>query len=503
MQGCEQWIVQGIQAREAQLYQKALECFEQAARLDPDDAAILLELARGQIEAGYIASGRDSITRLAGAGIEDTDFQVALAELWILVGETDRALDCYEWVHRHRVGAGDGELEGMLLLERVFDAERIRAWNERVQRSDIGREQRWFCAAIVAKSLGNVDEAIRLYERVWGAGNGGNLLIESGYRLARLYAKVGRLDEAMGVLGKCKGWEAKDIAFKHVSRTVTERRKFDSELMHALPDGWFEDRRPVEGADNVMVFGHPRSGTSLITQRLSQLSGAAWVDEPTLFEAMGQRWMEGRSLDDGGKSMASLLAGASGDEALEFNDAYCAQLRGYREGENRVWIDKNPGLTGSLASVHRLLPGVAWMTVLRDPRDVAMSCYFQRFGATHLGWSCLSPEGALAAVTHTMGMWTKVEEQLKGTARVLVRYEDFVAHEGAELRRILEELAWEAPGGGEQEREVELNLSPSFEDIHVATYQSACGRWREAGETFSIDGGSGRQVLESLGYSAD
>lgn len=393
-----------------------------------------------------------------------------------------------------RVGRGEffvqASLEMVMLLER---AHRLGEAREILDGRGLDEKlvEVRFMEALILEREGEGLKAERILRKLWRSVPRTGFDVEVGYRLARLLDRKGRTDEALRILAACKKKEAEEMPLEAVRDFTVKRRASDFEFLATLPEDWFSDRGDVSGADGLFVLGHPRSGTSLMAKRLVDAGGAIWVDERMSFETLARGFTQGKS---GVGELVDFLGGLGAGEVEEFEGGYRRSL----VGEVRLpFLDKNPGLSSSLASMHKLVPNSAWLVMLRDPRDVALSCYFQRFGSSSLGVACLTLEGALEAVCHVMRYWLAVRARLGAGQYLELRYEELVADVDGVVASICGRLGWGGGEGGEREF---LNLTPSYEAIERPVYDGAVRRWERSGVEWDMEGFG--DLLVELGYGA-
>lgn len=204
-------------------------------------------------------------------------------------------------------------------------------------------------------------------------------------------------------------------------------------LIEAFPAALFERLAGRGDADPrpVFIVGLPRSGTSLVEQVLAshpQVHGAGELPAlPALARALPARL---------GSALPWPACAAALDEAAlaELAADYRAAWPAEAEGALRV-TDKLPANYHYLGLIALALPGARVVACLRDPRDVALSNYFQFYGRGQTfshdlsdlarqvlahrrlmrHWQTLLPSGALLEVAHE-----SLVGDLEGEARRLI-----------------------------------------------------------------------------------
>ena len=158
----------------------------------------------------------------------------------------------------------------------------------------------------------------------------------------------------------------------------------------ALASGVFQGRKPkpAQGPVHVFIVGFPRSGTTLVGQILNAHPDIQTLDERENLVDSARRFLTSR----GGLTRFAELD----EDALEpLRNLYWLRVRQAGvEIDRRVFVDKLPMNTLGLPLIARLFPSSRIVFMQRDPRDVVLSCFRQRFvmNATNAEFTTL--EGA-------------------------------------------------------------------------------------------------------------
>jgi len=228
----------------------------------------------------------------------------------------------------------------------------------------------------------------------------------------------------------------------------------------------------------VYVVGVPRSGTTLVEQILASHRRVVGAGERNDVDAVVTRLagdgpriaelprrgvaLSGAVREREGKVLADALAGVA------------AQAAG-GEGTLRV-VDKQPLNYRYLGMMAELLPRARFVICLRDPRDTALSCFFQNF-ARGLHWSFDLPELGryLRFARRFTDHWADV---LPGRVLTL-HYERLVREPEPEVRRLLEflELDWD-PDCLDFDRGVRAVRTASAWQVREPVHTRSVGRWK-------------------------
>ena len=307
--------------------------------------------------------------------------------------------------------------------------------------------------------------------------------------------------EAFKWLEVVKRWEEPALPSAH-SQRLAARRAFDLATLQCVDQDWFARlvEADGEGRSALMILGHPRSGTSLLARLLSS-RGWRWVDEAPAFTAVAREltrtWPEAATA----QGMTDRLGAVPPEVRLAARRDYLSRVEDWgpvTPGGGPL-LDKNPGLSCSIPILMALLPGWRAVYLLRDPRDVALSCYTQNFGPTLLGGACQTLEGAVEAVDHTLRCWLRVRELLPPGQVTELRYEDVAVNPDV-LNRHASLRAPEAAGPAPVPAQVRLVENPSYAQIREAPHVRARDRWRDLPADLSKPLRKLREIAAAAGY---
>lgn len=223
------------------------------------------------------------------------------------------------------------------------------------------------------------------------------------------------------------------------------------------------------GEGPVFVLGLPRSGTTLADRILSAHSEVESLGELNDFALA----LTTLCRAEGGKT--GLVQAAAGLDPALLGQAYCKRA-GERTTGARFYIDKAPANFLYIGLIAAALPDARIVHLQRDPMDNAYSLYKALF---RMGYPYSYDFADLAAYMRAkdalMAHWRAV---LPG--RIIdVRYEDVVADQGGETRRLLKAVGLEF-----EEACLAFHRNPGPTATHSAAqvrqplYSSSVGLWR-------------------------
>lgn len=219
----------------------------------------------------------------------------------------------------------------------------------------------------------------------------------------------------------------------------------------------------------IFILGMPRSGTTLVEQIVSSCPGVHGAGELPDLKMITQRDIEGIAFPDNLHLLDQAQLAAWGAE-------YVAGLQLRASVASRV-IDKMPANFLAVGLIHLMLPNAKIIHVNRNPADTCLSCFTQLFkDGQEFSYDLAELGRYYVDYTRLMEHWRKV---LPEGAFLDVQYEDIVADQEAQSRRIIEYcgLEW-----NDACLDFHRNKRPvktaSMAQVRQPMYKSSVERWR-------------------------
>jgi tetratricopeptide (TPR) repeat protein len=461
----------------AQKFAQALPLYEKLTRLSPGQAVVWLEY-------GNAASG------MHNRKLADLAWQKALAldprnsELVGLIGHQyqgirrpERARACFAQGAAAAPKAINPRISLAVLLEQNHELEQAREAVQQCLAIDPRDEQARYFSAVLDRRENKLEAAERrLRDLIASDPQHPYVRYACRYELAQVLDRTERFDEAMALLVEAKqivgALTQTELLIKGYDQGAESARRFTRELAKTILQTWAEEFPPAKREPLpplAFLGGHPRSGTTLLEQMLDAHPAIAALDEPTAFLSVLQpAFYRCGQLSP---SRLNKLRRLYVDALLEETGP---------NGTGKLLLDKNPSPTARLPVWLRVFPELRVLIALRDPRDVALSCYFQNIPLNPVNVNFLTLERTAKHYADLMDIWLTVREW-NGFSWLETRYEDVVAGLEKEGRRVTEflGLAWhdEQARFYEKSRGKQL-YSPTYQDVTRPVYKRSVGRWQ-------------------------
>lgn len=292
------------------------------------------------------------------------------------------------------------------------------------------------------------------------------------YALGRTAEREGKHDEAFHWMRLANEIDHRRTAFDEIENLDFVKRTaaaFPVDCWSLLPKG-SDSERPV------FIVGMPRSGTTLVEQIIASHPAAAGggelVELPEIADELARDGGAARPYPESVREMTAT-------EAAALAERYLSRLLKVDRNAARV-TDKLPFNFRHLGLITTLFPRARIIHCRRDPRDIALSCYFIKFHRP-ISFACdLFELGAyLRHYQALMAHWRRALPR----PMLEVQYEDLVADPERHVHRIIDfcGLPWD---------EACLNFHSAKRSVRTASanqvrrpiYASSVGRWKLYGK---------------------
>ena len=231
---------------------------------------------------------------------------------------------------------------------------------------------------------------------------------------------------------------------------------------------------PDTGGSPTFLVGFPRSGTTLLEQILASHPQVATLEEKDTLHEIASELMG----SDGALQRWASLAGA---EIERLRTAYWQRVHTFLSPPHRaVFVDKQPLNAVMLPLIHRLFPKARIILALRDPRDVVLSCFQQRFGMNEAMYQLLRLDTATHYYDAVMRLVQLSREKFPLRVHV-IKYEDVLADFEGSIRSAMGFLGldWDDSlrSYADTARRRTIN-TPSASQVVRPLYRVAHGKWR-------------------------
>ena len=226
------------------------------------------------------------------------------------------------------------------------------------------------------------------------------------------------------------------------------------------------------------LVGFPRSGTTLTEQIMAAHPDVVTADEKAILRATKSEMSTWFSEEN----VPGMLAQLDRDDIGRIRSTYWKHAESimHMSLADKTFVDKLPLNIVDMPLINVVFPDARIIVALRDPRDVCLSCFMQRFGLNTAMINFLAWEQTAAYYAKVMDLWLHMRD-IVTLDFIEVRYEDTVEEFENQARRLLDFLgvAWDDCVLDFHEKARKRFVStPSFNAVSERIHRRAAGRWR-------------------------
>lgn len=253
------------------------------------------------------------------------------------------------------------------------------------------------------------------------------------------------------------------------------RAGFDRELLGRWSGTEFPQGQPAP----IFLVGFMRSGTTLTQEVLDAHPGVLVADEADFIWAMHR---ELHLMDKSGGDTAAKLKRLDLAGIIHLRDFYWKRVH-QRFGDSlgkRLLVDKFTMNTIDLGLINVIFPDAKVVFVMRDPRDVCVSCFMQLMVPSPVTVHLLTWRGTAEFYAMVMEWWMHIRQQMT-LDFIEFRYEDAVTQFEPTFRRIFAflGLTWDAGVADFHKHAAGKHIAtPSRTQVSQPLYTSSVTRWR-------------------------
>ncbi len=239
------------------------------------------------------------------------------------------------------------------------------------------------------------------------------------------------------------------------------------------------DRSPDGARSPVFFVGFPRSGTTLMEQVLMAHPGIVTTEEDSPLVAVeSHAQLQAKRL---GTAYPECLDDWENERLEELQRIFWTKAESINGSTpESLLVDKLPLNITLVGMVKRIFPEARFIVALRDPRDVCLSCFFQKFKLNNAMVNFLDLKKTGILYAEVMGLWLRYRED-PSLLYIEYRYEDLVDDLENTVRRVLEFIGadWHDDISNYRAAAKQRVIrTPSYREVTVPVHKKAIRRWK-------------------------
>jgi tetratricopeptide (TPR) repeat protein len=470
-------------------FDDSLQMFEKAVHKYPQNLLALVDASRALGARFELTRAEALLDKLMTLGGRNPQVLHLAGQSYRMIHRPEKAIECFQRALARSKDIPDAHLELAVLYERRHRLdEGLACINECLRIKSDYHEAQLMKARLLRRQndetgCDTILRTLAVDERVHPL-----VRAQAWAEMAQAYDRHGDYDAAMEAMLR-----GKELLRDQEKPLLHESEKLQKILWtiaeSATPahfQRWMETGKSFPRQKVALLTGFPRTGTTLLEQVLDSHPGLVSSDEREAFarDIFPAMWMTQTIRVPTIEVLEAIPPERLGAQRQRYLGYMAAALN--QPIGDRIHLDKNPPFTLLIPAILRLFPEMKLLIALRDPRDVALSCFMQSLPLNTNSVCYLTLERTAERYAVDMGVWRRLREVLP-PCWLEVRYEDVVANIEREAQRTLDFLGlpWDPRVLDYRERlKTKAVASPTYEAVKKPLYTSSIGRWQHYAKYF-------------------
>lgn len=474
--------IEGSEFADKKLTEKAIHHLEQSNRYGGNKVENMVLIADAKLSIGRYFEARLLLDKLEKEGYRSWKSSFLLGKCNEFMGHLQEALNHYLVAESLSDDIKLPVLSRIIMLqERMNKLDEAQETASKILHTAPGHPETLFILSKIERRKGNTDKAIQLLESL-DLSSYKAMYSAVQFELGKLYQKKKDFSQAYACFTKGKRFvpepktQKVDEVIEGYKGYFTKEKCLRWQSIHA------------DGIEQIPTFliGFPRSGTTLMEQILSSHDKVLATQESPIIKSIALSFLP-RLLDiqDHNITYPQLLDHIDPSRISSIQQCYFQVASRYlnQSIENLLsshLVDKNPLNISFLGAINCFFPKAKILMMLRDPRDVVVSCFSQNFRAVELASNVKTLESAAMFYHKIMNYYLHIKS-LVSLDILEIRYESLVqdARPLTQNALTLMGLPWdESVLSFYQKDKNRFVTTPSNEGIAQKLYSSSIGKWK-------------------------
>ena len=444
--------------------------YRKLIRSNPEMPTALLEGARAFTLSGNPEAARKALKKMELLPNLTTELKRHIASGYFKLGDYEKAYDVlYGYWNKDR----DIEI-GMALVEVCERLRRLDFALEVLEAVGTDHPRAPLMKGLILKNKGDIDRAIASLSLIQ-SGQVKNADQKTQYRaslvLASCYEKQERYRDALQLVIAAK---------KSMLPTKETREKMDTEYrlhqqsMQRSIDNLVYPRNDLAPHPDypipLLVAGHPRSGTSVVSAHLAKQLNRVDLDEiPSFIQTLQKQGLQNKDAGDITPRECQTFQKDYGNAMLNFSP---------KLAPGQPFLDKNPGYEAFASYWMTLFPKTKIYLVRRHPLDCLLSCLFVYLPLNCFSMQFLTPERTSKSIEDSLQFQDRLLEVFPEQIEVIY-YEEFTKlHRGETItKKEGDKVTLHSPNYGVVEQAVHLGSVERYRKYEAFLPDALVKKW--------------------------
>jgi Flp pilus assembly protein TadD len=487
-------------------YQQSIDILERAAKMDPANARVALDLGRAYGMRYDYAGAERCLEKGVRVAAQKAEALTEAGKRCQQFGRPEMAKTYFERAALEKGATVEVFVKLAEINERQAKLEEAFQLAQRALKLDESYPPARLVLARLDRFSGRLVEAESRARALVNGAKSDPWWAECWYELGEILDRLTRYDEAMEAFLEAKAL-VRPVVMQHTAtleRIQARLRELESTITTGVLERWAAASGALQPLRRFSILcGHPRSGTTLLEQVLDSHPDVVTAEETQILHdeaylPLSRGFSPKASVFEVLESAPVSRLRQSRADYFRFTESMVGKAVG-----DRMLVDKNPALSSLIPAAARIFPEAKFLIALRDPRDVCLSCFMQSLSPNPISSSYLSLEGAVTQYLSVMGFWRALLPRLRNPF-LEVRYEELVDDLEGTSRKALAflEVPWDERVLRFDEHARSKSVgSPSYAEVIKPVSKRAIGRWQNYRRHLEPYLHRLQPIMKDLGYA--
>ncbi|QBY05317.1 sulfotransferase family protein [Thalassotalea sp. HSM 43] len=473
----------------------ALVCFDAALNLEPDNESALANSASAYLDAFQFDNAKQVIAKLKQVVPNSIDGYRLMSSVLLAEKNTLAAIDELESAYAIEPSSIDLLLQLISCYELQNNVAKANQYLQKAVSLQPGNPKVIMFQGILLRRQGEPEKASKTLAKALKYGLDEQTAIEANHQLGLACDESAQYPQAF------TAFTQSNQLMSRMTRAAEQGDNYFAMLADykQVTNLVSQDNAHTDDTSAPIFFvAFPRSGTTLMEQVLKAHPSIATTDERSPITLIINQIS-----NEFGDYPASLTR-LTDDDKQRFRSMFWQHVKSlYADIEQRQLIDKLPLNIVHLPLIRSLFSQAKFIVAVRDPRDVVLSCFMQKFDLNAAMVNFLDLNKAADMYQQVMTLWQDYKQQLSTDDYIEYRYEDLVTDFNGTVEQVLAftGLDWHDDMQQYRQKALARNIAtPSYRDVTNKISDKAVARHKNYEQQLAPVADTLKPFIELYGY---